>query len=75
MLSELNGVQDKPVLISDIPTGLAFSNFNVLVQNNILSLKDLLNSDTAVLMGPVKDIFYSNGMQSDFGTLLQILQQ
>lgn len=76
MLFELNGVlNNNPLVVSGIPTGLAFSNFNVLVQNNILGLKDLLNSDNTVLNGPVKQIFYSNGMQSDYNTLLKILAQ
>lgn len=76
MLFELNGVpNNNPVVVSDIPTGLAFSNFNVLVQNNILGLKDLLNSDSTVLNGPVKQIYHSNGMQSDYNTLLKILAQ
>lgn len=76
MLYELNGVlSNTPVVVSDIPTGIAFSNFNVLVQNNIFSLKDLLNSDPAILNGPVKEIYESNGMDADFQTLLQILAQ
>lgn len=76
MLYELNGVLDNsPVVVSDVPTGLAFANFNLMVQHNIMSLKDLLKSNQDVLMGPVQDIYNSNGMQSDFKTLLLILAQ
>lgn len=81
MLFELNGIKRKtvgttdPVIVSGVIKGLAFSNFNVLVQNNIINLKDLLLSNPAILAGPVKQIFYSNGQGADYETLLTILAQ
>lgn len=72
MLYELNGVESNtPKVVSDIPTGLAFSNFNVLVQNDAFSLRKLLLSDRQVLFGPVRQLYIENGQ--DFNALLNVL--
>lgn len=72
MLYELNGISDNsPKVVSDIPTGLAFTNFNVLVQNDAFSLRELLLSDRQVLLGPVRQLYIDNGQ--DFNALLNVL--
>ena len=71
MLYELNGIFDNQSKWVSVDTGQAFTNFMVMVNLNILSLKDLLNSSPEILNGPVKQIFEENGQ--DFAMLQRIL--
>lgn len=70
-LYELNGIFDNKSKWVQVNTNEAFANFMVMVNLNIMSLKDLLNSDQATLNGPIRQLFEENGQ--DFSILQRIL--